>query len=138
MRFWDAQDVMQKLVLEFTYRFDDVLDAEKLKSSLERLLEIEGWRGLGARFKKIVSGHFSQRKRARWSVSRLTDLSSKRPESSSITYPSSTLLSDRALSGLKRLSTSASLIIQWRRSFQQLLGSSAQRFIQARISSMSL
>lgn len=74
MRFWDAQDVMQKLMLEFTYRFDDILDAEKLKSSLERLLEIEGWRGLGARFKKIVSGHFSRIGRACWSVSRLTDL----------------------------------------------------------------
>lgn len=54
-RFWDEQDVPQKLVLEFTYRFDDVLDAEKLKSSLERLLEIGEWRGLGARFKKNVS-----------------------------------------------------------------------------------
>lgn len=54
MRFWDAQDIMQKIVLDFTYRFDDVLDAGKLKSSLERLLEIEGWRGLGARFTKNV------------------------------------------------------------------------------------
>ena len=54
-RFWDEQDAMRRLVMEFTYRFDDVLDAQKLKSSLERLLEIGGWRGLGARFKKSVS-----------------------------------------------------------------------------------
>lgn len=74
MRFWDAQDVMQKLVLEFTYRFDDVLDAEKLKSSLERLLEIGGWRGLGARFRKIVSCHFSRIGQACWGFPRLTDL----------------------------------------------------------------
>lgn len=55
LRFWDEQDHMQKLVLEFTYRFDDVLDVGKLKSALERLLEIGDWRGLGARFNKNVS-----------------------------------------------------------------------------------
>ena len=53
-RFWDTNDVIQKLVMEFTYRFDDVLDAEKLKSSLERLMEIGEWKNLGARFKKNV------------------------------------------------------------------------------------
>jgi len=41
--------------MEFSYRFDDVLDVQKLKSSLERLLEIGEWRGLGTRFKKNVS-----------------------------------------------------------------------------------
>ena len=55
LRFWDEQDYMQKLVLEFTYRFDDVLEVGKLKSALERLLEIGDWRGLGARFNKNVS-----------------------------------------------------------------------------------
>jgi hypothetical protein len=59
-RFWDEQDVVQKIVMEFSLRFDDVLDAEKLKSSLERLLEIGEWRGLGARFKKNVSCEVSQ------------------------------------------------------------------------------
>ncbi|KAM0722813.1 hypothetical protein Q7P37_002255 [Cladosporium fusiforme] len=54
-RYWDEQDVLQKLVLEFTYRFDDVLDSAKLKASLERLLEIGDWRSLGARFKKNSS-----------------------------------------------------------------------------------
>jgi hypothetical protein len=53
-RFWDANDIVHKLVMEFTYRFDDVLDAAKLKSSLERLMEIGEWRSLGARFKKNV------------------------------------------------------------------------------------
>jgi len=53
-RFWDTNDVFQKLVMEFTYRFDDVLDADKLKSSLERLMEIGEWKNLGARFKKNV------------------------------------------------------------------------------------
>jgi hypothetical protein len=59
-RFWDRQDVVQKIVMEFTFRFDDILDTGKLKSSLERLLEIGEWRGLGARFKKNVSCEMSQ------------------------------------------------------------------------------
>ena len=54
-RSWDEQDTMQRIVMEFSYRFDDVLDVQKLKSSLERLLEIGEWRSLGARFKKNVS-----------------------------------------------------------------------------------
>lgn len=54
-RFWDGSDMLQKIVMEFTYRFDDVLDVERLKSSLERLLEIGEWKSLGARFKKNVS-----------------------------------------------------------------------------------
>ena len=54
-RSWDEQDTMQRIVMEFSYRFDDVLDVQKLKSSLERLFEIGEWRSLGARFKKSVS-----------------------------------------------------------------------------------
>ena len=53
-RPWDEQDTVQRIVMEFTYRFDDVLDAQKLKLSLERLLEIGEWRGLGTRCKKNV------------------------------------------------------------------------------------
>lgn len=53
-RFWDGSGMMDKIVMEFTYRFDDVLDPAKLKSSLERLLEIGEWKGLGARFRKTV------------------------------------------------------------------------------------
>lgn len=37
------------LLLDFTYRFDDLLDADMLKSSLERLMEMDGWRKLGGR-----------------------------------------------------------------------------------------
>jgi hypothetical protein len=53
-RFWDSNNILEKIVMEFTYRFDDVLDAERLKSSLERLLEIGEWKQLGARLKKNV------------------------------------------------------------------------------------
>lgn len=42
------------MVVEFTYRFDDVLDSQKLKSSLERLLELGEWRKLGARVRLNV------------------------------------------------------------------------------------
>lgn len=53
-RFWDDNDVMQKIVMEFTYRFDDVLDPAKLRSSLDRLLQVGEWRQIGARFRKNV------------------------------------------------------------------------------------
>lgn len=54
-RFLDQTGVLPKIVMEMTYCFDDVLDAEKLKASLERLLEIGEWRSLGARFRKKCS-----------------------------------------------------------------------------------
>lgn len=63
-RFWDGNDILQEIVMEFTYRFDDVLDAGKLKSSLERLLEIGEWKSLGARFRKNVGHDFGWRCRA--------------------------------------------------------------------------
>ncbi|KAI7602992.1 hypothetical protein KC346_g12101, partial [Hortaea werneckii] len=39
------------LVLHFFSRFDDVLDPEKLRQALDRLLHIGGWRKLGARLR---------------------------------------------------------------------------------------
>jgi hypothetical protein len=41
-------------VLDFTMRFDDVLDVEKLRTALERLLEIGDWKKIGARIRKNV------------------------------------------------------------------------------------
>lgn len=55
LRFMDSNDVFQKLALDFTLRFDDVLDPEKLRSSLERLIQIGNWHQIGARYKKNVS-----------------------------------------------------------------------------------
>jgi hypothetical protein len=51
----DGHAVVQAMVLEFAYRFDDVLEYERLRNSLERLLEIGDWRKLGARIRKKVS-----------------------------------------------------------------------------------
>jgi hypothetical protein len=52
--FMDGNTVMQAMVLEFTFRFDDVLEYHQLQSSLERLLEIGDWRKLGARIRMKV------------------------------------------------------------------------------------
>jgi hypothetical protein len=52
---FDSSPYLRTLILNFTYRFDDVLDAEKLRTSLERLLEIGDWRKLGARVRLNVS-----------------------------------------------------------------------------------
>jgi hypothetical protein len=41
-------------VLDFTLRFDDVLDSEKLGAALVRLMELGNWRKLGARLRMNV------------------------------------------------------------------------------------
>jgi hypothetical protein len=47
-------DVYRAIVLDFSLRFDDVLDHEKLRLALVRLLEIGDWRKLGARLRRNV------------------------------------------------------------------------------------
>ncbi|KAI5365964.1 putative transferase [Septoria linicola] len=65
MHDWDDKPHNRQMVVEFTYRFDDVLDAAKLKHALERLLEIGNWRKLGARVRLNAQGkldyHIPQR-----------------------------------------------------------------------------
>jgi hypothetical protein len=51
----DSLPSLQDVQIEFTCRFNDVLDANKLKKSLERLLEFPGWRKLGGRVRLNVS-----------------------------------------------------------------------------------
>ena len=58
LRFWDSDDIFLKIALDFTFRFDDVLDSKKLHSALERLLQIGNWHQIGARYKKNVSSWF--------------------------------------------------------------------------------
>ncbi|WYZ36908.1 hypothetical protein EsH8_II_000414 [Colletotrichum jinshuiense] len=50
----DDNFINRKLVMLFMMRFDDVLHPEKLRSSLEKLLERDGWRKLGARLRLNV------------------------------------------------------------------------------------
>ncbi|KAI7711144.1 hypothetical protein KC353_g9195 [Hortaea werneckii] len=51
LHYLDDQFYTRALVLHFFSRFDDVLDPEKLRKALERLLHIGGWRKLGARLR---------------------------------------------------------------------------------------
>jgi hypothetical protein len=50
----DGIPSFRALVLDFTMCFDDVLDPEKLRGSLARLMEIGDWRKLGARLRLKV------------------------------------------------------------------------------------
>ncbi|KAF9873177.1 lysR family regulatory protein [Colletotrichum karsti] len=52
----DDNYVNRCIVMLFMMRFDDVLDPEKLRSSLEKLLERKGWRKLGARLRLNSQG----------------------------------------------------------------------------------
>ena len=51
----DNHRLLRSLCVHFTCRFDNVLDTEMLRLSLERLLELDGWRRLGARLREDVS-----------------------------------------------------------------------------------
>ncbi|KAK3209909.1 hypothetical protein GRF29_44g1037238 [Pseudopithomyces chartarum] len=56
LRFMDSSEVFTKIALDFTLRFDDVLDPEKLRLSLERLVQIGNWHQIGARYRKNAKG----------------------------------------------------------------------------------
>ena len=54
---FDTGDTIQAIVVDFALRFDDVLDHEKLRLALERLMQIGNWRKLGARLRRNVLSH---------------------------------------------------------------------------------
>ena len=54
LRYWDDLDYLRRLCHDFTFRFDDVLDASKLDAALARLTEIGDWSQLGARLRLNV------------------------------------------------------------------------------------
>ena len=54
LRYWDDLDYLRRLCHDFTFRFDDVLDACKLDAALARLTEIGDWSQLGARLRLNV------------------------------------------------------------------------------------
>ena len=43
-----------RVLVSWVMRFNDILDADKLRSSLARLLEIGDWRKLGGRLRQNV------------------------------------------------------------------------------------
>lgn len=55
VHFFDDTKPFRGMLLNWTLRFDDVLDADKLQSSLSRLLEIGDWKKLGGRMRLSVS-----------------------------------------------------------------------------------
>ncbi|KAF1934753.1 hypothetical protein EJ02DRAFT_439675 [Clathrospora elynae] len=52
----DDTEQNRKISVEFTMRFDSVLDAEKLAAALWKLLEKPGWKKLGARLRMKENG----------------------------------------------------------------------------------
>ncbi|KAI1103614.1 hypothetical protein F4804DRAFT_333162 [Jackrogersella minutella] len=52
----DDTMITRKVILEYTMRFDDVLDPDKLRISLEKLLSRRDWRKLGARLRLNTDG----------------------------------------------------------------------------------
>ncbi|KAI1392679.1 uncharacterized protein F4822DRAFT_137580 [Hypoxylon trugodes] len=48
---FDDTPINRRVIVEFTMRFDDVLDPDKLRYALEKLLSRDDWRKLGARIR---------------------------------------------------------------------------------------
>lgn len=51
---FDARPQIRNIIIGWTLRFDDILDADKLGVSLSQLLEIGDWRKLGGRLRAKV------------------------------------------------------------------------------------
>ncbi len=51
----DDTKTLREIVVTWTLRFNDVLDADNLYASLSRLLEIGDWRKVGGRLRLKVS-----------------------------------------------------------------------------------
>ncbi|KAI7259165.1 hypothetical protein KC345_g10385 [Hortaea werneckii] len=66
----DDQFYTRALVLHFFSRFDDVLDPEKLRQALDRLLHIGGWRKLGARLRLNDAGRLEYHVPAEYTAER--------------------------------------------------------------------
>ena len=54
LHYFDDNDINRAWVMHLMLRFDDVLDPEKLRVSLVRLINTGNWRKLGARLRKNV------------------------------------------------------------------------------------
>lgn len=55
LRLWDSNFVYPRLIVNVAFHYDDVLDTQKLRQSLDRLVTIDNWHQIGARYKKNVS-----------------------------------------------------------------------------------
>lgn len=52
---FDSRPQVRDIIIGWTLRFDDILDADKLHVALSRLLEIGDWKKLGGRLRRKVS-----------------------------------------------------------------------------------
>lgn len=58
LHFFENSPLVQGNNMAATLVFDEVLDPEKLRSSLEALVERDGWQRLGGRLRKNVNNSF--------------------------------------------------------------------------------
>ncbi|KAK8087331.1 hypothetical protein PG994_002305 [Apiospora phragmitis] len=58
MHYFDDTIVFRTFVLYTLFVFDEVLDAQQLKSALERVVTREGWNKLGGRLRRDESGQY--------------------------------------------------------------------------------
>lgn len=52
---FDSRPQVRDIIIGWTMRFDEILDADKLNAALSRLLEIGDWKKLGGRLRENVS-----------------------------------------------------------------------------------
>lgn len=57
LHYFDDSPMFARITMYALMVFDEVLDPEKLRSSLDRLVRREGWRKLGARVRKGVRSY---------------------------------------------------------------------------------
>lgn len=54
VHIFDDTSALRPIVLVWLFRFDEVLDPDKLNDALSRLFQMDGWRKLGGRFRRRV------------------------------------------------------------------------------------
>jgi len=54
LHYWDDLPYARAVCIDVMFRFDDVMDPEKIRMSLSRVLEIGDWKKLGARLRMNV------------------------------------------------------------------------------------
>ncbi len=54
VHYWDDGVYMRTMIVLTVFVFDDVLDPDKLRSALERVVQREGWQKLGGRLRQNV------------------------------------------------------------------------------------
>ncbi|TVY83701.1 Transcriptional regulator sdnM [Lachnellula suecica] len=61
LHYFDNTPLWRAFILRSLFVFDDVLDSEKLRASLDALVRRDGWRKLGARMRRTAKGELEYR-----------------------------------------------------------------------------